>query len=161
MAGLLTLNFTDMANRIAIFRLHWLITNAETGERIRGNDSYTQKLDELPTMFPANFSVHLEGGETLVVNNPEIKLPFNEEFSAVIKTYNYDKERNIRKEFDEEFFALIDKYDAYLQIFGEYRGDDRTVGERLKFNSRESFYDTEEIKVKVECNIIESYIEKK
>ncbi len=150
-----------MENRIAIFKLHWLITNAQTGKLISGGDSYVQKLDELSTMFPANFSVHLDTNKTLVVNNPEIKLPVNEEFSAIIKAYNHNKEHNIRKEFDEEFFALIDKYNAYLQIFSEFRGDNRTVGERLKFHNQESFYDIEEIRVKIECNVAKLYIEKK
>lgn len=74
-------------------------------------------------------------------------------FDAVVREYLPQREKATRQSFDDDLLALLDKYNARLDISGEYRGDNRTVGNRLKFNSQKEFFDYNDITVKVEFNI--------
>lgn len=111
-----------------VYQLVWKVIDLSTGDTICSNVSYSQDLDKFPKSLPANVELNIIGNRICQCENPEIQLPFHGNLKAKLVKYNPVREREIRKKFDNEFNALLDKYDAYLAIHGEYRGDNRTVG---------------------------------
>lgn len=146
-----------------VYQLVWKVIDLSTGDTICSNVSYSQDLDKFPKSLPANVELNIIGNRICQCENPEIQLPFHGNLKAKLVKYNPVREREIRKKFDNEFNALLDKYDAYLAIHGEYRGDNRTVGGggRLKFNDRSIFFDIEETTVNILCEIRQGQIDVK
>lgn len=142
-----------------VYQLVWKVIDLSTGDTICSNVSYSQDLDKFPKSLPANVELNIIGNRICQCENPEIQLPFHGNLKAKLVKYNPVREREIRKKFDNEFNALLDKYDAYLAIHGEYRGDNRTVGGRLKFNDRSIFFDIEETTVNILCEICQGQID--
>lgn len=145
-----------------VYQLVWKVIDLSTGDTICSNVSYSQDLDKFPKSLPANVELNIIGNRICQCENPEIQLPFHGNLKAKLVKYNPVREREIRKKFDNEFNALLDKYDAYLAIHGEYRGDNRTVGGGgLKFNDRSIFFDIEETTVNILCEIRQGQIDVK
>ena len=142
-----------MKTSSTIYRLHWRITDAATGEYLAGKDTFSQELDKLPTEIPENLEFRVGKNKMCRLKNPRTKLPIKGRFDAVVREYLPQREKATRQSFDDDLLALLDKYNARLDISGEYRGDNRTVGNRLKFNSQKEFFDYNDITVKVEFNI--------